>query len=225
MTQFQIRQCTRRDCRFRFPVTFDPAGPAASEIPCPQCGAPALLIDVPFANDKEKAAFPGPAGPEVEALLDNIRSTYNVGSMFRTADGAGLRRLHLCGVTPTPGNPKIVKTALGAEGAVPWSYSRNGLDAVLRLKEEGLRVWALESSLQAQSLLQATLELPGSPILLVVGNELSGVDPGILAACEKVVAIPMQGHKRSLNVAIAFGIAAYFLRFGLPASGYHGLIG
>jgi 23S rRNA (guanosine2251-2'-O)-methyltransferase len=224
MNQFQIRQCTRGECRFRFPVTIDPANPAAFEIPCPKCGAPARLMAVPFTNYKEKTPSPEPGGPEVEALLDNIRSTYNVGSMFRTADGAGLRRLHLCGVTPAPGNPKIVKTALGAEQVVPWSYYRNAMDAVLTLKEQGMRAWALEGSSEAQSLFQAAQELPQSPILLVVGNELSGVDPGILEVCEKVVAIPMQGHKRSLNVAIAFSIAAYFLRFGLPASGYHGLI-
>jgi tRNA G18 (ribose-2'-O)-methylase SpoU len=224
MTQFQIRRCTRGECRFRFPVTLDPSNPAASEIQCPKCGATTRSVDVPYTNYKERTTSPGPGGPEVEALLDNIRSTYNVGSMFRTADGAGLRRLHLCGVTPTPGNPKIVKTALGAEEAVPWSYHRNGLDAVLWMKEQGMRVWALEGSSQAQSLFQAANELAGLPILLVVGNELSGVDPGILKACEKVVAIPMQGHKRSLNVAIAFGIAAYFLRFGLPASDYHDLI-
>ena len=224
MTQFQIRQCPRADCRFRFPVTFDSLNPVAAEMACPKCGAPARLIDAPFANYKEKIESPVPGGTQVEALLDNIRSTYNVGSMFRTADGAGLRRLHLCGVTPAPGNPKIVKTALGAEEAVPWSYYRNGLDAVLSLKEQGMRVWALESSPVAQSLFQAAGELPGSPILLVVGNELSGVDPGILAACEKVVVIPMQGQKRSLNVAIAFGIAAYFLRYGLSASRYNHLI-
>jgi len=224
MTQFQIRQCTRHDCRFRFPVTVDPASQTATEIDCPKCGAPTQPVDAPYANDKERIASPDPGGPEVEALLDNVRSTYNVGSMFRTADGAGLRRLHLCGVTPTPGNPKIVKTALGAEGAVPWSYYRNGLDAVLSLKDQGLRLWALESTPRAHSLLEIIPELAGPRLLLVVGNELSGVDPGILQACEKVVAIPMQGHKRSLNVAIAFGIAAYFLRFGLLYSGYHGLI-
>jgi 23S rRNA (guanosine2251-2'-O)-methyltransferase len=222
MTHFQIRQCTRGGCRFRFPVTSDPAAPGLSEIPCPKCGAPAGLVDAPFANDKGWTGFPTGSAPQVEALLDNIRSTYNVGSMFRTADGAGLRRLHLCGLTPAPGNPKIVKTALGAEEAVPWSYHLNGLDAVRCLQEQGMRVWALESSSQAQSLFQTAGELPGAPILLVVGNELSGVDPGILAACEKVVAIPMQGRKRSLNVAIAFGVAAYYLRYGLPPGDYHG---
>lgn len=158
---------------------------------------------------------------EVEALLDNIRSTYNVGSMFRTADGAGLRRLYLCGVTPTPGNPKIVKTALGAEGVISWSYNRNGLDMALALKEKGMRLWALESTSRAVSLFSDGDIVQGPPILLVVGNELSGVDPEILDACDRIVAIPMQGHKQSLNVAIAFGIAVYYLRFGQTAIQYN----
>jgi len=221
MPQFQIRQCTQGECRFRFPVALEPKEPQMAGIRCLKCGGPTQAIDAPYANFKERAISPVPEGPEVEALLDNIRSTYNVGSMFRTADGAGLRRLHLCGMTPTPGNPKIVKTALGAEGAVPWSYHLNGLDAALGLKGQGMRLWALEGAARAQTLFKAAHELEGPPILLVVGNELSGVDPGILDACEKVVAIPMQGHKRSLNVAIAFGIAAYFLRYSLPDRDYN----
>jgi tRNA G18 (ribose-2'-O)-methylase SpoU len=84
-----------------------------------------------------------------------------------------------------------------------------------------MRLWALESSPRAGSLFAALEDLPGGPILLVVGNELSGVDPGILDACERIVAIPMQGYKQSLNVAIAFGIAAYSLRFGQPVSHYN----
>ena len=89
MTQFQIRQCTRGECRFRFPVILDAASPAA-EMACPKCGAPASVVEAPFANYKQKMVSEGtggPGGPQVEALLDNIRSTYNVGSMFRTADG------------------------------------------------------------------------------------------------------------------------------------------
>lgn len=160
-----------------------------------------------------------PSGPEVEALLDNIRSTFNVGAMFRTADGAGIRRLHLCGITSRPDNPKvasrIAKTALGAEQTVPWQAHNNILDAAQDLKAGGMRLWALEGGPRAESLFSSAGDLPGAPILLVVGNELSGVDPEVLDLCERVVAIPMQGYKRSLNVAIAFGVAAYFLRYGM----------
>ncbi len=208
---YQFRQCQRESCAFRFPVeSGDPRGRR-----CPKCGAPTRLIQPAPAEAEEGQPLRAPAGgPIVEALLDNIRSTFNVGAMFRTADGCGMRRLHLSGITPTPANPKIAKTALGAEAVVPWSYHRDGLAAAGQLKSQGLRVWALECNSHSESLFEAIPEVGDGPLLLAVGNEVTGVDPGILALCERVVALPMQGYKRSLNVAIAFGIAAYTLRFG-----------
>jgi tRNA G18 (ribose-2'-O)-methylase SpoU len=169
-------------------------------------------VTEPFSG---QAPQPGQdEGRLVAALLDNIRSTFNVGAMFRTADGAGLRRLHLGGISATPDNPKVAKTALGAEAVVPWRYFRNGLDAARDLQARGYRLWALESSPRSQPLFHALPQDEGAPIAFVVGNEKAGVDPGILALCERHVHIPMQGAKESLNVAIAFGVAAYFLRFG-----------
>jgi 23S rRNA (guanosine2251-2'-O)-methyltransferase len=207
---FSIRQCDNKDCRFRFPI--EQASPKGKR--CPKCGALTQVVDLPFNNHAVEAPASTPDYPLVEALLDNVRSTFNVGAMFRTADGAGLRRLHLCGITPAPDNPKIAKTALGAELAVPWMQHLNALDAAQALKEQGLRLWALEGGPRAQSLFSCAADLPGAPILLVVGSEVSGVDPGLLNLSERVVSIPMQGVKRSLNVAIAFGVAAYFLRYG-----------
>lgn len=154
-------------------------------------------------------------GPTVEALLDNIRSCFNVGSMFRAADGSGLSHIHLCGLSPTPDNPKVSKTALGAEISVPWTQHLDGLTAVNLLKQRSYRIWGLEGGPRSQSLFSLGRLLAGSPILLVVGNEVSGIDPGILDLCDRVISIPMEGFKRSLNVAVAFGIAAYFLRFGI----------
>ena len=150
-----------------------------------------------------------------EALLDNIRSVYNVGNILRSADGVGIRHVHLCGITPTPSNRKLAKTSLGAEHTVAWSYHRNGLAAALSLRESGLRLWALEGGSRSESLFEAIGDLRGPPIVLVVGSEISGVDPGILAQCERVLCLPMQGVKTTLNVAVAFGIAVYFLRYGL----------
>jgi 23S rRNA (guanosine2251-2'-O)-methyltransferase len=161
---------------------------------------------VPFSTS-------APPGPALEVLLDNIRSTFNVGAMFRTADGAGVNCLHLSGMTPTPANPRTAKTALGAEFKVPWDYSPNGLAAACSLKERGLSLWALEGGEDTLSIFDAVQSLDPAPIGLVVGNEISGVDPAILAMCERVVHIPMQGYKRSLNVSIAFGIAVYLIRF------------
>ncbi|MDD5369789.1 MAG: RNA methyltransferase [Anaerolineaceae bacterium] len=202
-----IRQCP--SCRLRFPAS--QAFP--SEFPCPHCGKPTQVASPTYQTPKVLVELGTPTGPAVEALLDNIRSAWNVGAMFRTADGAGLSRMHLCGVTSTPDNPKISKTALGAEFSVPWSFHPDGLQAACELKSLGYRLWGLEGGEEAISLFEAARALDNRPIALVVGNELSGIDPGILAECECVIAIPMQGFKRSLNVAIAFAIAAYTLRF------------
>ncbi len=150
--------------------------------------------------------------PNVLALLDNIRSIHNVGSMFRTADGAGISHMHLCGITPSPDHPKLSKTALGAELAVPWTQHRNGVDAAKSLREQGYRLWAIEGGLKGHALFEAAPDLHGPPIVLAVGNEVCGIDPGILDQCHRRLWIPMHGNKRSLNVAVVFGIAAYLMR-------------
>jgi tRNA G18 (ribose-2'-O)-methylase SpoU len=153
-----------------------------------------------------------PAEPVIEVLLDNIRSIYNVGSILRTADGAGLRHLHCCGITPPPDHPKIAKTALGAEKSVGWTKSGNGLETAVSLKQRGYQLLALECTPDA--ILMSDVRLDNSqPIVLVVGNEIAGVDPDILAICDKTIMLPMQGVKNSLNVASAFAVAAYALRF------------
>ncbi|HEX9019317.1 MAG TPA: TrmH family RNA methyltransferase [Anaerolineaceae bacterium] len=157
---------------------------------------------------------PGSQGVVLEVLLDNIRSAWNVGSMLRSADGAGVRHVHLCGVSAAPDNPKVAKTALGAEKHMPWTFHHDGVAAARALVESGLRLWALEGGPRAESLFNAAADLPGQPLVLVAGNELSGVDPGILELCERVVCLPMQGVKGSLNVAVAFGVAVYYMRFG-----------
>jgi 23S rRNA (guanosine2251-2'-O)-methyltransferase len=182
---------------------------------CPKCGGKARLINVPYtAHEVEIGKFV-PEGAEVEALLDNIRSVFNVGNMLRTADGAGIRHMHLCGITSAPNNPKLAKTALGAERSVPWTHHRDGLAVAVSLRKKGFRLWALEGGSRAESLFDARVDPQGPPIVLVVGSEISGVEPGILEQCEKVLCLPMQGVKNTLNVAVAFGIAAYFLRFAL----------
>ena len=135
--------------------------------------------------------------------------------MFRTADGAALGHLYLCGITATPDHPKLAKAALGAQERVAWSHGLNGVDTAVALREQGHSLWALESTPDAVPLYDLTLPVSGKPVVLVVGNERAGVDPAILAHCEQVVALPMLGMKRSLNAAVAFGIAVYALRFGV----------
>lgn len=207
---FYLRQCERPSCRFRFPVTNE----RQTGEHCPHCAAPTRLI-CEYPQWERPSPTPQTAGPIVEALLDNIRSVYNVGSIFRTADGAGLRHLHLCGITPPPDHPKTAKTALGAEQSVAWTQYRNGLDTAVTLQENGRQLWAIEDSPNAEPLFAVPVPPGKVPIVLVIGNELAGIDPDILARCDRVLRIPMQGYKKSLNVATAFGIAAYAVRFKL----------
>lgn len=202
---FQVYECLWPSCLFRFSV---PAG--AHNHPCPRCGRPTQTIGLPYSNYEVGGDGVAPAGPPMVALLDNIRSIFNVGAIFRTADGVGLSHLYLCGVTATPEQSKLRKTALGAEQTVGWSYHPNALQVAQALQAQNYRLWAIEGHPQAKPLPQAA-PTP-DPIALIVGNELSGVDPGLLAIADQIFYIPMQGRKRSLNVAVAFSIAAYLLR-------------
>ncbi len=149
----------------------------------------------------------------MEGLLDNIRSAWNVGSIFRTADGTGISKLYLCGVTPTPENSKVGKTALGAETTVVWEKANNNLELAEKLKSSGYLLWALEEAPKAMPLFGINISQATSPIVLIVGNEVCGVDPGLLALCDQVLSIPMLGMKQSYNVAVAFGMAASFLLY------------
>ena len=154
-----------------------------------------------------------PRSIEMNILLDNLRSLYNVGSIFRTAEAVGISRIHLCGMTPTPDNPRLAKTAIGAEKIVAWQHHKNGLSAAKTLLDNGFSLWAVEGGAEATPLFETDISQNTQKIALVIGNELAGVDPEILSLCERVLYIPMEGSKESLNVTVAFGIAAYFLRY------------
>ena len=136
-----------------------------------------------------------------------------MGSIFRTADGLGLSKLYLCGITPTPDNEAVRKTSLGAEESVAWEYSRNALELAKRLKVEGVKLIALEQDPRAAPITQLVISDSRFSIL-VLGNEVTGVDPDLLDMCDQIVQIPMRGQKRSFNVEVAFAIAAYSLAKG-----------
>lgn len=186
---------------------------------------------------RDAAGPRSPAGVVVAGLLDNVRSVLNVGAILRTADAAGLAHVHLAGITPRGDHARIDKTALGAQHAVAWSHHPDGPAVVADLQAGGWQVWALEEGGDAEPLARASADLhaqvasaspdprtrvdtgaapDGARIVVVVGHEVAGVDPAILAAADRHVAIPMRGTKRSLNVSIAFGIAVYALT--TPAS-------
>ncbi|MHC9542744.1 MAG: RNA methyltransferase [Vulcanimicrobiota bacterium] len=139
-------------------------------------------------------------------VLDNIRSAYNVGSIFRTADAAGIARLHLCGVTAYPPNMKLEKTSLGSTWYVPWDYYRNTLEAVKALKKQGMPVASLETT--DKSINYLDFNFP-EPLSLVLGNEINGVSMEIMKESDFILQIPTWGMKNSLNVATAFGIVVY----------------
>ena len=142
-------------------------------------------------------------------LLDNIRSLYNVGSMFRTSDGAFIRMLYLCGYTPSPPRKEIEKTALGATGTVPWQYFADSLDALRAARTAGARICVLEQTDRSSG--ASSIHASDFPICLVVGNEITGVSQKVIDAADIALEIPMLGTKQSLNAAVAYGIALFDL--------------
>lgn len=150
------------------------------------------------------------------AVLDNIRSIYNTASIFRTADGAGIEKLYLCGTTPTPinriGNPRaeFAKVALGAEKTVPWEYISQTYRCIDILKKQGYIVYVIEQA--KNSVPFYTVASTAAKIhhtALVIGNEIRGVSRGVLKRADTILEIPMLGDKESLNVSVTFGIVAY----------------
>lgn len=142
-------------------------------------------------------------------LLDNVRSAWNVGSMFRTADAAGLAGLYLGGFTPTPPRPDMEKTALGATETVPWDYWPDAAACARAVRAGGVPLVVLEQAPGAVDWEAAELPFPHC---FVVGHEVRGVCPEVLAQADLVVEIPMFGAKHSLNVAVSFGLLAYEAR-------------
>lgn len=151
-------------------------------------------------------------------ILDNIRSLHNVGSIFRTADGAGVAKLYLCGVTPGPLNrfkevvPEIAKTALGAEASVAWEKVETTLEAVKTLKKQGYRIIAIEQDKKAIPYFELKIgRVELGKVALILGEEVSGLPQAVLKKCDTIIEIPMHGKKESLNVSVAFGIIAFHL--------------
>ncbi len=205
----EILSC--QSCGLRFPLS--PTEKRRNT--CPRCGAPLEIAELPYESFTVPVKNNHALHVDFVVVLDNIRSAYNVGSIFRTSDGAGLTKLYLCGITPTPENPRVGKTALGAENYVPWEHSWSVIETIEKLQEEGYFIVSLEggnSSIQLFDALPLIRE-QDRPVALVVGNEVSGIDPEAVRKSSLCVYIPMEGHKESLNVASAFAIASYLIRY------------
>lgn len=228
----QIRLCNA--CGLRYPFTEGHAFGTR----CPICMGDTRLIlsrelilepkqtrpesDLTTSRGSVQRPNPSPKRSwELAVLLDNIRSAWNVGSIFRSADGFGFAHAYLCGITPTPDIEAVTKTSLGAEASVTWSQHKDAVKLVSGLKKEGYKIWALEEAERAKELGQAVedrwqkTESGIQKAVLIVGNEVSGVDPELLGLCDEIFYIPMRGEKKSFNVAMAFSIAAYALNNSL----------
>jgi tRNA G18 (ribose-2'-O)-methylase SpoU len=144
----------------------------------------------------------------VSILLHDVRSLYNVGAFFRTADAAVCEKLYLCGITGRPPHPGIAKTALGAEETVAWEHHADPAALILRLRRQGYEIAAIETSVHSVDLYDWQ---PRFPVCVLFGHEVDGLADPLLALCDTCVRIPMLGRKHSLNVATAGGVAIYEL--------------
>jgi tRNA G18 (ribose-2'-O)-methylase SpoU len=146
----------------------------------------------------------------VTVVLNSIRSSYNVGSIFRTSDGVMIEKLFLCGYTPHPPNKDVLKTALGSTESICWEYSKNARDAILSLKTNRYKIAALE--LTDKSISYHSVQMTDFPLCLIIGNEISGVSQELLDLCDFSLEISQYGIKQSLNVAVAYGVSIFELR-------------
>jgi tRNA G18 (ribose-2'-O)-methylase SpoU len=150
-------------------------------------------------------------------LAHNIRSIHNVGSIFRTAAFFSVDKLFLSGYSGTPDNPKMAKVSLGSENQLPWEYKKSPLTIIKKLKKDfpTLKIVGLENNLSApytKVVLPIQNFKPNSPILLIIGEETTGIEPKLLKLCDIFLEIPRLGPKESLNVSVAFGIAIHQLQ-------------
>lgn len=159
---------------------------------------------------------------EFYLILHRIRSAYNVGSIFRSADGMGVDKIFITGFTQAPSKKDYIlqtkaekmlsKTALGADKYVPWEKGQSVSKVIERLKKEGFEIVALEQDKESVDYRKFK---PTKKVALILGNEPRGIDRRIIKKCDRIVEIPMRGKKQSLNVAVAFGVAGYKLTEGL----------
>ncbi len=163
---------------------------------------------LPFLATHAASPYESMGRLPVCVLLDNVRSLYNVGSFFRTADAAGLEKLYLGGITGHPPKNALSKTALGSEERVPWEHSWEAAGVVATLRERGYELAAVETSSHAVDLFDW---VPQFPVCIVFGHEVDGIQPSVIEQCDTHVRIPMLGLKHSLNVATAGGIVIYEL--------------
>jgi 23S rRNA (guanosine2251-2'-O)-methyltransferase len=164
-------------------------------------------------NRLSPEAFKNAKKTPIVLVLDNIRSLHNVGSVFRTADAFLIEKIYLCGLTGTPPNKEIEKTALGATNSVDWVYMKNTIDAISELREKDYQIYSIEQA--NESVMLHVFETDKTKQLaLIFGNEVYGVEQQIVDMIDGVVEIPQLGTKHSLNVSVSIGIVLWELMKG-----------
>lgn len=163
---------------------------------------------LPYRATAQAAAYEGIATLPVTIVLDNVRSLYNVGAFFRTADAARVEKLRLCGITGRPPKKAITKTALGAEETVAWDHAWDPVPVIQNLRSIGYEIAAIETTPQSVDIFDWQ---PSFPVCLLFGHEVDGLRPEVASLADRHVRLPMLGTKHSLNVATAGGIVIYEL--------------
>lgn len=155
-------------------------------------------------------------GVDIQLVVFNVRSAHNVGSFFRTADGAGVSMIHLVGYTPAPVDifkrvrKDVAKVSLGAEQVIPWKHYKTIAPLIKRLKQDGYEIVALEQT--KDSIDYTSFKLRSNKIALIVGSEVEGIPSSVIKKCDTTIELPMYGKKESLNVGVAAGIALYQIK-------------
>ncbi|MFP9112397.1 RNA methyltransferase [Flavobacterium sp. RHBU_3] len=157
---------------------------------------------------KNTEEFKGADKTPVIIVLDDIRSLHNIGSVFRTADAFLLEKIYLCGITATPPNKEIHKTALGATDTVEWEYEKDVTAVITKLQQQGVKVFAAEQ-VENAIMLQDFNPLMGDKYALVFGNEVKGVSQDAINLCDGVIEIPQIGTKHSLNISVSAGVVVW----------------
>lgn len=155
----------------------------------------------PSLKDLEKL----PRTP-VTAIIENVRSMHNVGSIFRSSDGARIEQLILSGFTPVPPRPEISKTALGSTESIPWIYVKNSVKKINELKQNGYTIYTVEQTTESKVYSKVAYKFP---LCFIMGNEVDGVSEELIEKTDYAIEIPMLGIKHSLNVSVAYGIVLY----------------
>lgn len=161
-------------------------------------------------NRKSVDEFKSSSKTPIVIVLDNVRSLNNVGSVFRTADAFLVEAIYLCGITGTPPNKDIQKTALGSTETVEWKYFKTTLEAVAELKQSSYNVYSIEQA-QSAIMLNDFIPVKGQKLAVVFGNEVKGVQQEVIDASMGVIEIPQVGTKHSLNIAVSVGVVTWDL--------------